>query len=361
MHLAVDGSSWGGEERGVAVASRRLWSAFVARKPGRVTVMAPAEVGARIPGASHLVVGTLKGVSRLAWQQLTLPGLLRELQIDVLHCPCYTVPLPISCKLIVTVHDLIAWTHPRLAGWRNALHLRLLVGRSVHRSQAVCVPTEVVRRSVIQRFGISPSKVFVVPWGVDAELAPMNEHDAADEVRRRFGVNQPFVLFCSCIEAKKNLPVAIRAAAEAGIMLLVVGPRTRNSSAILSDWQRTSGIGWRYLGYVGVSDLSALYSSAVALLYPSHVEGFGLPTIEAMYCGCPVIASDEPALREVCGTAAIYQPHSDIAALASSLRLVATEPDLRRSLKAQGIERARLFSWSAAVQRFAEAVAFAGR
>jgi glycosyltransferase involved in cell wall biosynthesis len=361
MHIAVDGSSWGGEERGVAVASRRLWSAFLERTSARVTVIAPAELGSDMARASHLVVGTLKGASRLAWQQFRLPALVREQGIDVLHCPSYTAPLAVSCKLIVTVHDLIAWTHPGLAGWRNALHLHLLVGRSVRRAQSVCVPTEFVRQAVITQFGIPRTKVFVVPWGVDAELTPLSEHDAIREIRRRFGVDEPFVLFCGCIEAKKNLLGAVRAAAAAGVLLLVVGPCTARSSAILAEMHRSEAGRWRYLGYVSTSDLSALYSAALALVYPSHVEGFGLPTIEAMRCGCPVIASNTPAVREVCGGAAMLVQPSEIAELAASVRAVASDRGLRESLKAGGIARAAHFTWAVAIERFAEAVAVAAR
>jgi glycosyltransferase involved in cell wall biosynthesis len=218
-----------------------------------------------------------------------------------------------------------------------------------------------VRRSLISRFAISPEKVFVVPWGVDAEITAVQPDDAKRTIRDRFGVTEPYVLFCGCIEAKKNVQAAIRASGQAGLLLLIAGPWISRSSTILGGSPNMSGDGWLYLGYVSAADLSALYSAATALILPSHVEGFGLPAIEAMKCGCPVIASDVPALKEVCGGAALHVAPEDTAALTASLRLVASDSGLREDLSARGSANAERFSWAVAVDRFAEAVRFAAR
>jgi glycosyltransferase involved in cell wall biosynthesis len=359
MHIGVDGSFWGGQERGVAVATRRLWISYLERTPRqRVTIFAQGVHASEMPNASVVPVGPLTSISRFVWQQMVLPSLGREQGVELLHCPCYTAPLALSCKFIVTVHDLIAWTHPRLAGWRNALHFRLLVGRGIRRARAVCVPSEFVRRSVVDYFGVSRSKVFVVPWGVDLEITPTPKDIAMATVRQRFDVNKPFVLFCGCIEPKKNLQVAIQACADAGLQLLIVGPLVGASQSVFPK----EGNGhWRYLGYVTPTELSALYSAATALVFPSYTEGFGLPTIEAMSCGCPVIASDAPALREVCGGAAIHVPHWDVSALAASLRAVSTNCTLRESLVKRGMAQSKHFSWANAVDSFSEALCYAER
>lgn len=358
----MDGSFWGGQERGVAIATRRLWFAFLHRVTSpRVTVFAPAAFTPQMPQASLKPVGPLTGATRFAWQQIVLPVLVRQQRVDLLHCPCYTAPVAVSCRLVITVHDLIAWTHPSLAGWRNALHFRLLLGHGVRRANAVCVPTDFVRRSVIDQFGIPPKKVFVVPWGVDDEITPLFKDDAVREVSRRFDVHEPFILFCGCVEAKKNLKAAIWASNEAGLLLLVVGPRIPRSGSVCPEESRTAGGRCRYLGYVSTPDLSALYSAATALVIPSYVEGFGLPAIEAMRCGCPVIASNAPALLEVCGGAAIHVPARDTSALAAALRALAISRALRESLAARGTGRASKFNWATAIDRFNEALYYAGR
>jgi glycosyltransferase involved in cell wall biosynthesis len=359
--IAVDGSFWGGHERGVAVSTRRLWTAMLQRPRARaVTVFAPA-APACPPGSVSLVpVGPLSGASRFAWQQLALPALLRARGIDLLHCPCYTAPIGARCRLLVTVHDLIAWTHPALAGWRNALHLRALVGRAIRRAHAIAVPTEVVRRAIIDRFGTPSRKIFVVPWGVDAEIVPWRRDEAVLEVRRQFGVDEPFVLFCGCVEPKKNLEAVRRAAADSGLLLLMTGPSLPGSIVALAR----SGEGRprrRHLGYVAPVTLGALYSAAVSLLLPSHVEGFGMPAVEAMRCGCPVIASDTPALMEVCGGAALHLRAADSVGLTGAIRIVRSDSSLRDDLVARGRARAAHFTWAAAADRFAEALAHAER
>jgi glycosyltransferase involved in cell wall biosynthesis len=359
MHIAVDGSSWGGQERGVAVAARRLWSAFLKYEPPRqATVFASESHRSQMPRATVFPVGPLSGARKIAWQQCVLPGLVRKQDVDILHCPCYTAPVAAACRLVITVHDLIAWTNPALAGWKNALHLRLLVGHGVRRANAVCVPTDFVRRCVIEQFAIPARKVFVVPWGVDADISPLASDQAADQVWRRFGIDEPYILFCGCIEAKKNLQTAVQASAEAGILLLIAGPWISGSRSVLSE-KSCGGGRWSYLGYVSPSDLGALYSAAVALVAPSYVEGFGLSAVEAMRCGCPVVASDCPALREVCGRAAIHVPYHHIPGFASSLRALAGDRVLRDDLIARGTARAAFFNWAAASARFAEAIHYA--
>lgn len=340
MHVAVDASGWGAEERGVAAASRRLWSAYVARAAAPTTALAPLH--------------PKRGAARVAWQQFVLPSLARTAAVDLLHCPSYTVPLAARCRTILTVHDLIASTHPRLAGWKNALHLRLLVARSVVRASAVCVPTDVVRTALLRGAGVDAARVFVVPWGVD-EFTPIDRGHAIDAVRKRFGIDEPFVFFCGCIEPKKNLPAAVAAANAAGLPLVAAGPWIASSARIAASITGR----WRYAGYVTTAELRNLYSAASAFVFPSLVEGFGLPPLEAMACGTPVVASDDPALREICGGAAVHVPHGDGESLATSLRRVVRDPHLHAGLAARGRARAAEFEWRRAAAAFSAAVDYA--
>jgi len=358
MHIGVDGSFWGGQERGVAVSTRRFWSSYLEQtaKP-HVTIFAAAGHEQQMPHASFVPVGPLSSLPRIAWQQFVLPRLIRDRDIEFLHCPNYTAPVASNCKVILTVHDLIVWTHPQLVSWLNIAHFRMLVGRSIRRADAVCVPTAFVRQAIIDRFGIAPRKVFIVPWGVNAELPVWSRETALGEVERRFNVTDPFVLFCGCIERKKNLETAVQACGQAGLRLLIVGPSISGSKRMLSRQSTSSR--WDYLGYVSARDLSALYAAAEALIAPSYAEGFGMPAIEAMSLGCPVVAADFPAFREVYGAAAIYASCSDSAAFARALRSVVTDQDLRNSLVDRGRAQAQNFTWTNSVSRFSEALHYA--
>ena len=362
MHIAVDGSSWGGRERGVAVATRRLWSAFLeTASPANATTFAPQACANSISRGSLINVGPLTGMRKLVWQQLELPGWVRQKRVDLLFCPCYTVPMARRCRVVVSVHDLIALTHRELVGWRNAMHLGVALGHSIRRAHAICVPTEFVRAQVIARFGISPASVFVVPWGVDSEIKTISRSEAEQQVSTRFGINHPFVLFCGCIEAKKNLAAAIRGCAMAGLPLVAVGPWISSSRALVARLDPDLHGAWRYMGYVSAAELSALYSSATALVLTSHTEGFGLPAVEAMRCGCPVIATDAPAVREVCRGAAIHINAGDPAQISRALRDVAASQPLRTELSSRGIARAAELTWRRAAARFGEAVDYAYR
>jgi len=358
LHIAADGSSWGGEERGVAVAARRLWTAFLDQSPSvRATVFVPADFRAEMRNVAVVAVPRFGGAGRFIWQQLALPWLARRHRVDVLVCPCYTAPVVYSGKLVLFVHDLIAWTHPRLAGWRNASHLQLTVGTALRKAAAICVPTQVVKDSIIRRFGAPPDKLFVTPWGVDAGIVQMPRQVAEEHIRLRFGIEMPFAFFCGCVEPKKNLAFAVRAAAAAGILLLAAGPLVAGSQRQMPPGAAAES--FRHLGHVSERDLSALYSAAVALLVPSLAEGFGIPALEAMRCGTPVIASDIPALREVCGGSALLLPLHDPSLWADALRRIIQDSSLHCDLAARGLTRAAPFTWTAAVARFREAVEYA--
>jgi len=362
VHIAVDGSSWGGQERGVAVATRRLWFAFLeAASLGHVTTFAPQSCARFMSTGSFFAVGPLSGMRKFVWQQIQLPPLLRSRHVDLLFCPCYTIPIGGNCRTVVSVHDLIALSHWNLVGWKNAVHFRITLGRSIKQADAVCVPTEFVRSQIIARFGVPKKKVFVVPWGVNSEIERTPRSEAEIKIWTRFGIDRPFVLFCGCIEAKKNVEAAIRGCAMAGLPLVVAGPWISSSHAIVSRLEPSLSRCWRYVGYVSTGELSALYSAAIALVVTSHSEGFGLPAVEAMRCGCPVIATDAPAVREVCRGAAIHVDARDPVQLACTLRELVGSPSFRSELSLRGLARAKELTWRRAAASFSEAVAFANR
>ena len=209
-----------------------------------------------------------------------------------------------SIALVLTVHDMIAWKQPHLCKWKNGCHLRSLVGRSVRRTQCVTVPTEAVKRDLLDILRVPPQKIHVVPWGVRNDLDVPGPAEARSLVQSYFKINAPYVLFVGNLEPKKNLINLIRAARQTDAMLDVAGPatwRARPELAHLSADPRA-----RVLSYVTRQQLAARYCAASVSAFPSLAEGFGLPVIEAMSLGTPVIAADIPALREVCGNAALF-------------------------------------------------------
>jgi glycosyltransferase involved in cell wall biosynthesis len=359
VHLGVDGTIWGGEESGVSIATRRLFQHYAAASPNfEFTVFlsrstpAPPSLNPISENVRTVVQSTGRRGRRVAWQQLVLPGLARRHRIDLLYCPCYTAPLLSGVPAVVTIHDLIAWKKPEVCRLSNVLHFRALLKPSAARSRRITVPTETVKRDVIERLGVSEEKIHVVPWGADDEIRPVERPIAQAEVRRRFQVEPPFVLFAGSLEPKKNLEVLLSAAARIDASMVVAGPKN-HAEGMRRLGENPSA---RHLGYVTAEELGLLYSAASVFAFPSHIEGFGLPVVEAMACGTPVVASEAEALLEVCGGAALHVPSRDVSGWAETLSRVLQDASLASDLARRGRERAELFKWERSAKLFGRVI-----
>ena len=263
---------------------------------------------------------------RMAW---TLPQLLRRLRPQLAHFQ-HALPLGFRGRSVVTLHDLSFETDPHAMGRLDRLVFRTVVPRAARRADHVLVVSERTRRDVEERYGVPPEKVTVTPNGVDPSFTPDGHGDG-------------YLLFVGAIQRRKDPLAALEAARAVGLPLVVAGPEKEPA---LAQQLRAGGADLR--GYVPKTELAELYRGAAALVLPSRFEGFGLPVLEAMACGTPVVAAPEPALREVAGDAAVYAEDGDFGAAVG--RALAE----RARLSAAGIERARLFSWQETARRTAE-------
>jgi glycosyltransferase involved in cell wall biosynthesis len=245
---------------------------------------------------------------------------------------------------VVTIHDLFAavqpqWFTPRL-GWQ----LRLAQRRAAHAAHRVIAVSERTRQDLIERYKASPERVVVIHNGVDHQRFHPAEVDPA-VVARRYGVPHPFVLCIGSLMPWRNAPRLLRAVARLGYGLLFVGRDIWGSdptARLASD----RGWGWaRFAGYVPDAELPALYAAARVFAYPSLYEGFGIPPLEAMACGTPVVASTAGALPEVLGDAALLVDPYDENALAQAIQAAAED---RGALRQRGLERAARFTWQRA-------------
>jgi glycosyltransferase involved in cell wall biosynthesis len=207
----------------------------------------------------------------------------------------------------------------------------------------VTVPTKTVKQDVIEIFGVSENKIHVIPWGVRSDLAKMDTLTASSLVMSWFGIQRPYALFVGNIEPKKNIPRLIEATKRASIPLVMAGPSTWGSRHRRACFRRKQGR-VRYLGYVAPTELAALYSAAEVFIFPSHSEGFGLPVIEAMACGAPVVTSDAPSLLEISGDAALHASSTDIEAICDAITRIVSNTTLRADLILRGTRRANQFS-----------------
>jgi len=260
---------------------------------------------------------------------VALPGLLRRVRPALAHF-VHAIPPRCPCPAVLTVQDLSFEREPGLMGLKDRLTFKLVVRRSVKRAARVIAISERTKRDLVELYGVDPARVVVTPLGVDAVFAPGGERE-------------DFLLFVGAIQERKDPRAAALAAREAGRRLVVVGP-TKDES--LADELR--GLGAELRGYVPKDELARLYRQAACLVFPSRYEGFGLPVLEAMASGTPVVAAPDEAVQEVADGAAVYaQPGGLAGAVQEALAR-------RDELGAAGIERARRFSWAETACRTAE-------
>ncbi len=256
---------------------------------------------------------------RMAW---TLPRTLRRLGAALVHTQ-YALPFRSPCPVVVTIHDL-SFEHG-LMGRRDRLVFERVVPRAAREAARVLTVSERTKRDLVEHYGIPPERIVVTPNGVDPAFHPATQDAPAA---------RPYALAVGAIQERKNQPAALAAAREAGLELVVVGPvKDERVAAELREG------GARLEGYVEVERLAELYRGAACLVQSSRYEGFGLPVVEAMASGTPVVTVPDPALVEVAGDAAVVVPEGELAA---GIRRALEERDI---LAAAGLERARAFTW----------------
>jgi glycosyltransferase involved in cell wall biosynthesis len=295
--------------------------------------------------------------ARALWEQTVVPAQTAALGVDVYHSPNYILPAALRCPSVVTIHDL-AYLHRNLHRLTSHLYLSLLTGLAVRRATKVVAVSEHTRSCLESRYPHTAGRVEVIYEGVDPALRRPSPRDV-QAFRTRQGLSEPYILFVGTQEPRKNLVRLVEAFEYAvtrnGLPhhLMLVGPRGWKTAA-LDTTIRLSASRERIhrVGYVADADLACWYAGAALFVYPSLDEGFGLPPLEAMACGTPVVTSNGGALPEVVGDAAITVNPRDTAALAGVISRVLQDEALADHLRDRGEERARRFSWDDVARQY---------
>ena len=310
----------------------------------------------------NLEVRRVDGWSYPTWEQRALPRAARRANVDLLHCTNNTAPLRLDVPLVLTLHDVIflegATLWPQGGTWYQRLgnvYRRWVVPPAARRADTVATVSDHERGRIADRLPAldDDDRLAVVPNAVSDRFAPVTDADTLQAVRRRYDLPGEFLLFFGNTDPKKNMRRVVAAyaqyaeTAEAPRPLVVADvdrDRLRDPLRALGHPDLIDRI--RLPGYIAHDDMPAVYSQATAFLYPSLRESFGLPILEAMACGTPVLTSTTAAMPEVAGSAALRVDPRDRDALAKGIRTLDEQPSLRRTLADRGRDRAGAFSWS---------------
>jgi glycosyltransferase involved in cell wall biosynthesis len=297
-----------------------------------------------------------RGLARLGW---ALARAASRERVDGLHVQ-YTAPLGYHGPLVVTVHDLGFLHVPESFPLALRVALRVLVPRSMARASRIITDSEFGRRDIVARYAIRPEKIAVIPLGADARFHPRTSRQTAP-VLARYGLESGFLFSLGRLNRRKNLERLLLAYARlrtrvASDAPLVIGGKldygveeVLRRAKLLGD---ASGV--RFVGLIPDEDLPAFYSGAAGFIYPSLFEGFGLPVLEAMACGSPVVTSNRAALPELTADAALAIDPENVGALAEAMTRIMTDKDLAADLRRRGLERSRQFSWGETARRTLE-------
>ena len=298
----------------------------------------------------------------IVWHRLRLPLPIEWFTgpLDLFHSPDFVLPPVRRARTVLTIHDLSFLRYPECFSPPLLRYLLAAVPRSVERADLVLADSENTRDDLIELLGVPAESIRVVYAGVEPEFTPRPQAEV-QAVRERYGIQRPYLLGLGTLQPRKNF----RRLIEAYHLL-------REEHDIPQQLVIGGGHGWLYepimeaierhglqedvrlIGFCDDADLPALYTGADLFAFPSLYEGFGIPVLEAMACGTPVVAADTSSLPEVAGDAALLVPPTDVEALAQALWLALDDSALRETLRARGFEQCRRFTWHDSAHRLLE-------
>jgi glycosyltransferase involved in cell wall biosynthesis len=292
-------------------------------------------------------------------EQVHVPWVLRRERPDVFHAPHYVLPAAVPCRSVVTIHDCIHLMFPQYLPNKMAYaYARASMWTAVKRSDRILTVSEASKRDILHFFNVAPEKIVVVYNAIDDHfwLTPPDEEVA--RVRERYQLDHQFILYVGNIKPHKNLVRLIEAFAELRrtgfeeLKLLIIGDEISKLPSLrraVHGHKLHKHV--RFLGYVSDDTLRVLYRLASLFVFPSLYEGFGLPPLEAMASGTPVVTSNQSSMPEVTGDAAVLVDPYDTGSIVEGMRRVLSDADLAAELRRRGPERAREFSWARSVEQ----------
>lgn len=308
--------------------------------------------------------GRNRNLAKVWFEQVAFGQVCRKLRVDLAHVPYFAAPLRAPTGLVVTVHDLIPLLLPAYRGSRSVQTYMRVAAAGAKRATRIIADSEHSRQDIIKQLGIPQVRIAVTHLAAAPEYGPRDAATIA-EARNRFHLHRPYVYYIGGFDVRKNVEMVVRAYAAATQgwgerpQLVIAGRAPGTDLALFPDINATileaeAASDVALLGPVSGDDNAALMSGCAAFVFPSRYEGFGLPPLEAMQCGAPVIASSTTSVGEVVGDGGMQVDPDDLDGWTSALRQVLTDETLANDLRRRGLERARQFSWEQTTEKTLE-------
>ncbi len=354
MRIGYDASSAGPRPSGVGHYAVSLLDALRTQFPSHQFLFLSHRGRSGLSGENLILTQRRFFPIKELWMQAWLPRILARENPDICHFTNGVAPLHMGRPYVVTVHDLSLVRHPEWHPRSRRIWMGNILRPSVIRSSGIICDAEVTRRDVLEWVPVDPSRVWVVPLAARGAFLGVRSEREKKAIRGKYGLARPFLLYVGNIEPRKNLSRLLEAFCglnRAGIDLVLVGRRAWYWKAALGETVRQETCGRVHiLDYVHDRDLPALYQSALAFVYPSLMEGFGLPVLEAMVSGIPVLASKVEPLVSLVGDAGWLVRPESTCEWQSALDEAIGNADMRAALAACGRERAKRYSWDRAAR-----------
>jgi glycosyltransferase involved in cell wall biosynthesis len=356
MRIAFDATTLTEGRTGVGYYTEHLLQHLareVERTGDELVVISNKPIDTAAPLPKHVRVYRARQFPlRIGWMQLLASRVLKDVRPDVAHFTNGMMPPSVPVPTVVTIHDMSLRLHPQCHPVRRLLINRPLLSHAIRSAARIVTVSHSARRDLQRLHCIDDNRVSVVHEAAAPRFQPITNRLLLDDVRRRYRLPRRFVLYVGTIEPRKNLPrlmEAFAAARRQGIPhdLVCAGPygwSSRNLTDVIDRLGLRHAV--HFTGYVPVKDLPAIYNLGEMFAFPSVYEGFGLPVVEAMACGTPVVTSNTSSLDEIASGAAETVDPYDVSALTTAFVRLARDASWRRELSERGLARARQFSWA---------------
>jgi glycosyltransferase involved in cell wall biosynthesis len=356
MRIAFDGTTLTPGRTGVGYYTEHLLQHLaneVANTGDEIVVVSNKAIDTQAPLPPHVRVHAgHRFPIRIGWMQMRAGAALQSVRPDIAHFTNGMIPLGSPVPTIVTIHDMSLRLYPRCHPVRRLLLNRPLMRVAIRTAAAIVTVSHSARRDLLKLHGVPPDRVSVVHEAASPAFRPISDRALLAHTRARYSLPQRFMLYVGTIEPRKNLlrlMSAFAAARKAGIpqQLVCVGPygwASRDLSGHIAQLGIRDAV--QFTGYLPFEDLPAIYNLADFFAFPSLYEGFGLPVVEAMASGLPVMTSNTSSLGEIAGDAAETIDPTDTGAMTDAIRRLAMDAELRRDRSERGLKRARDFSWA---------------